>query len=222
MPPALEHIDSWIFDLDNTLYPSSANLFALIDEKMGLYIQDLLSVDVREARRIQKRYFAEHGTTLAGLMAHEGVNPHHFLEFVHNIDLARLTPDPVLARSIAALPGRKLVFTNGDAAYAARVLEALHLHESFDDLFDIHHAGYRPKPDPLCYDAMCAKLEVEPARALFMEDMARNLAPAKVIGMTTVWVNNGSEQAGGQARPSFVDYETHCASAWLADLMETV
>ena len=103
MPPALGSIESWIFDLDNTLYPARVDLFALIDEKMGLYIQRLLDVDAGEARRVQKHYFIEHGTTLSGLMAHEGVDPHEFLDFVHDIDMSRLAPDPALNRAIAML-----------------------------------------------------------------------------------------------------------------------
>ena len=221
MPPALGSIDSWIFDLDNTLYPARVDLFALIDEKMGSYIQRLLDVDATEARRVQKHYFIEHGTTLSGLMAHEGVNPRDFLDFVHDIDMSRLAPDPLLNSALAKLPGRKLVYTNGDAAYAGRVLAGLGLAEAFDGLFDIHGANYRPKPHPDAYEDMCSALGVEPTRALFVEDMARNLKPAKAIGMATVWVNNGSEHGNADASPEFIDFETHDLSHWLNEIMET-
>lgn len=220
MPPALGMIDSWIFDLDNTLYPARVDLFALIDEKMGQFIQTLLGVDPVEARRVQKRYFVDHGTTLAGLMAHEGIDPHEFLDFVHDIDMSRLAPDPALNAALAKLPGRKLIFTNGDAAYASRVLDGLGLASSFDGLFDIHGARYRPKPHPGTYDDMCRALKVEPTRALFVEDMARNLKPAKAIGMKTIWVNNGSEHGSAEASPDFIDFETHDLGHWLAELME--
>ncbi len=222
MPPALGSIENWIFDLDNTLYPARVDLFALIDAKMGLYIQRLIGVDAIEARRIQKRYFIDHGTTLSGLMAHEGIDPHDFLDFVHDIDMSRLAPDPALISSLAKLPGRKLVFTNGDAAYAKRVLAGLGLAEAFDGLFDIHDAQYRPKPHPDAYSGMCKALAVEPTRALFVEDMARNLKPAKAIGMATVWINNGSEHGSADASPDFIDYETHDLSHWLTGMMETV
>lgn len=221
MPPVLGSIDSWIFDLDNTLYPARVDLFALIDEKMGLYIQRLLKVDAAEARTVQKRYFVEHGTTLAGLMTHEGVDPHDFLHFVHDIDMTRLAPDRGLNRALAKLPGRKLVFTNGDAAYAGRVLAGLGLADAFDGLFDIHGASYRPKPHPDAYADMCRALEVEPRRALFVEDMARNLKPAKAMGMATVWINNGSEHGSADASPDFIDFETHDLSHWLSEIMET-
>ena len=220
MPPALGSIDSWIFDLDNTLYPARVDLFALIDEKMTLYIQQLLGLEAEEARRVQKRYFYDHGTTLSGLMAHEGVDPHHFLDFVHDIDMSRLAPDPVLNAAIAALPGRKLVFTNGDAAYAGRVLKGLGLDRAFDGMFDIHQARYRPKPHPDAYTGMIGALRVDPSKALFVEDMARNLKPAKDLGMTTVWVNNGSEHGDAEAHPDFIDFETHDLSHWLAHLRE--
>jgi putative hydrolase of the HAD superfamily len=212
---ALDHIDTWIFDLDNTLYPSRCDLFALIDARMGQFIQKLLGVDAVEARRIQKGHFRNHGTTLAGLQHEHDVEPRTFLDFVHDIPLDRVTPDPALKAALATLPCRKLVFTNGDAPYAARVLDALDLTDSFEAIFDIYAADLVPKPDPRPYDALCDGLNVEPTRALFVEDMARNLKPAKALGMATVWINNGSEHGHAEACASFIDYESDCASAWL-------
>ena len=219
MLPALRHIDCWIFDLDNSLYPASCNLFELIDLKMGEFIQRLLGVDAAEARRVQKNYFREHGTTLAGLMAAEGVDPHEFLDFVHDIDLARVVADPAVVDAIDRLPGRKFVFTNGDEAYAGRVLERLGLANAFDGMHDIHAMGYVPKPNPQAYSAMCERHAIEPKTALFVEDMARNLKPAKALGMTTVWVDNGSEQASHGADDSFIDYRTHDIGVWLNDIL---
>jgi putative hydrolase of the HAD superfamily len=221
MPKLLDHIDTWIFDLDNTLYPSDCNLFELIDVRMGLYIQRLLDCDAVEARRVQKEYFINHGTTLSGLMASHNVSPDDFLDFVHDITFDRLDPNPALAKSLAALPGRKLIFTNGDATYAARVLDALGLGSSFEAIHDIRASGYVPKPHPDSYASLCAALNIVPQRALFAEDMARNLKPAKAIGMTTLWINNGSEYGGAEACASFIDYETDCASAWFANLTGT-
>jgi putative hydrolase of the HAD superfamily len=216
MHAALDHIDTWIFDLDNTLYPSNCNLFALIDDRMGHYIADRFSVDRAEAHRIQKQFFYDHGTTLSGLMTQHDVDPHEFLAFVHDIEMDRLTPDPALASAIDALPGRTLIFTNGDAPYAQRVLDRLGLSQCFDGLFDIHDSGYAPKPHAACYHKMCDQLNVEPRRALFVEDMARNLRPAKALGMTTVWINNGSDYGAADACASFIDYETHEVGHWLA------
>lgn len=215
----LRHIDSWIFDLDNSLYCSSANLFELIDIKMGEFIQQLLGVDAPEARRIQKGYFRDHGTTLAGLMKTHDVDPHEFLNFVHDIDLARISADPALVDAVARLPGRKYVFTNGDERYARRVLEKLGLGNLFDGLHDIHAMDYLPKPHPASYAAMCARYGIEPSRALFVEDMARNLKPAKQLGMTTVWIDNGSEQAVEDEDRSFIDYRIADIGEWLTDIL---
>jgi putative hydrolase of the HAD superfamily len=215
MHPGLRHIDSWIFDLDNTLYPAATDLFALIDVRMTAFISNLLGVDAVEARRIQKGYFHDHGTTLTGLMAAHGTDPHEFLAFVHDIELDRVSHDAALVEAIARLPGRKLVFTNGDVPYAQRVLDKLGLGGSFEAIHDIHAMGLVPKPDPSAYSGMCARWNVDPAKALFAEDMARNLKPAKAIGMTTLWINNGSEQAGAASCPSFVDFETDDLGRWL-------
>lgn len=220
MPPALTHVDTWIFDLDNTLYPASCDLFALIDARMNEYLRNLLGVDAADAHRIQKQYFHEHGTTLSGLMSRHGTDPHHFLDFVHDIELSRVSPNPDLKDALMALPGRRLVFTNGDVPYAERVLGALGLEGCFEAVHDIHMMEYRPKPDPNAYAGFCRAWGVTPNSALFAEDMARNLKPAKDIGMTTLWVNNGSEQADGQACPSYIDHETHEITAWLAGLSQ--
>lgn len=214
----LRHVDCWIFDLDNSLYPASTDLFSLIDARMGEYIQELLGCGHDEARRVQKGYFREHGTTLAGLMRSHGVDPRQFLDFVHDIDLARLAADPRMVAALDRLPGRKFVFTNGDGAYARRVLARLGLANAFDGLHDIHAMDYVPKPDPRAYALLCARYGIEAERALFVEDMARNLAPAKALGMTTVWVDNGSEQAGRDADPAFIDYRTDDIGLWLTDI----
>jgi len=220
MLAALRNIDSWIFDLDNSLYPASCDLFALIDKRMGEFIMGLLGCDAAEARRVQKGYFHEHGTTLAGLMASHGTDPREFLDFVHDIDLARLSADPRVVAALDRLPGRKFVFTNGDEAYARRVLDRLGLASAFDGLHDIHAMDYVPKPDPRAYEAMCARYGIDPKRALFVEDMARNLEPAKALGITTVWVDNGSEQAGRDADPAFIDYRTSDIAEWLTQIVE--
>jgi putative hydrolase of the HAD superfamily len=221
MLPALAHVDCWIFDLDNTLYPPSADLFGRIDVRMGQYIQRLLSCDPIEARRVQKSYFIDHGTTLSGLMMHHGIDPNDFLAFVHDIELDSVEEDKRLVAAVAALPGRKLIFTNGDAAYAARVLEKLGLSSSFEAIHDIHACAYRPKPYAESYVDMIERLAITPSTALFVEDMARNLEPAKALGMTTVWVNNGSERGGHGAHPDFIDYEITDVGSWLDEIRET-
>lgn len=219
MQPALAHVESWIFDLDNSLYPASCDLFALVDARIGEYVQRLLGLDSVEARRVQKGYFATHGTTLAGLMETHGIEPRDFLDYVHDIDMARVVADPDLVAALDRLPGRKFVFTNADETYARRVLDKLGLANAFDGFHDIHTMGYVPKPNPSAYRMICERHGIDPARALFADDMARNLAPAKAIGMTTLWVDNGSEQAGGIAAPDYIDHRTGDIARWLHEML---
>ena len=220
MPPELAHVEAWIFDLDNSLYAPSTGIFPQIDARMQAYIARLTGCDPHEARTLQKRYFHEHGTTLAGLMLHHDVEPRHFLDDVHAVDLAALEPAPELVDAIAGLPGRKFVFTNGDEPYARRVLDALGLADAFDGVHDIHACDYRPKPEASGYRSLCERFAIDPARALFVEDMAQNLLPAKDLGMVTVWVNNGSERGGHGADASFIDYEITDVADWVATLKE--
>ena len=219
MDPRFTHIRDWIFDLDNCLYPASTGLFALIDERMGAYIQRLLDCDRVEAKRVQKAHFHEHGTTLAGLMKENGVDPHDFLEDVHAIPLDRVQCDERLGRLLARLPGRRFIFTNGDAPYARRVLEAIGVHRHFDDLHDIHASSYRPKPDPHGYALLCERFGIDPRHALLADDMVQNLAPAKALGMATVWVDNGSERGNHGFEEAVVDYRTGDIGDWLESIL---
>ncbi len=214
----LRHVRTWIFDLDNTLYPATTDLFALIDERMGAFIQRRLGLSPTDAHAVQKLFFHAHGTTLRGLMNEHGVDPYEFLREVHDIDVGRVAHAPDLVAAIAALPGRKLIFTNADAEYAGRVLGRLGLEGAFEDIYDVHAMAYWPKPDTRAYAGLCAAHGVEPATALFVDDMARNLAPAKAIGMTTVWVDNGSEQ-GPEADRDFIDERVTDVPAWLTDVV---
>jgi putative hydrolase of the HAD superfamily len=220
MDPRFSHIRDWIFDLDNCLYPASSGLFALIDERMGAYIEHLLGCDAAEAKRVQKQHFHAHGTTLAGLMKEHDIDPHDFLEKVHDIPLDRVQCDERLGRLLPRLPGRRFVFTNGDAPYARRVLEAIGVHGHFDDLHDIHASSYRPKPDPHGYELLCERFEIDPKHALLADDMVKNLAPAKALGMTTVWVDNGSEQAGRDYDETIVDVRVSDIGEWLETILE--
>lgn len=222
MQPGLDHIEDWVFDLDNSLYPAATNLFDLIDIRMGEYIQQLLRCDPVEARRVQKSHFLAHGTTLAGLMREHDVDPREFLDFVHDVDLARLAADPVLVEALERLPGRKFVFTNADEGYARRVLDRLGLACAFDGMHDIHAMAYVPKPHPEAYAALCSRHGIDPRRALFADDMARNLVPAKALGMTTVWVDNGSDRGDHDADPEAIDFIVSDIASWLSGLSRTL
>lgn len=204
--PDLAHIDTWVFDLDNTLYHPKHELFTQIDAKMGAFIANMFGCDLVEARRIQKEYFHAHGTTLAGLMKDHDVKPDVFLDFVHDVVLDTLEPEPGLREALTALPGRHLIFTNADVTYAGRVLDKLGIADLFDGMFDIHAAHYVPKPADAPYAALVETFAINPASAIFFEDMARNLIPAHRLGFTTVWIDNGSESGDRDSDPAYIDY----------------
>ena len=214
---ALDEIGVWVFDLDNTLYPASCDLFPLIERRMGAFIAERFSLPADEARRRQKRFFRVHGTTLRGLMLEHGVEPDEFLDYVHAIDLAAVLPDPALERALAALPGRKLIYTNASRAHAERVMERLGVAGRFEAIYDIADAGYLPKPDPASYAGFVARHGVDPARACMLDDMARNLVPAARLGMTTGWIRTDS--AWGRASEEDLPHIHHVIDdlpGWLA------
>jgi putative hydrolase of the HAD superfamily len=207
----LTRIDVWLFDLDNTLYPPEAELMSLVERRMTHFVQRQTGLDRDDAFALQKRYLREHGTTLAGLMAHHGVDPEAFLREVHDVSMAGLTPDPALRGAIAALPGRRLVFTNGDKAHADRVLKALNLDDLFEAVFHIALADYVPKPHPGTFRRMIDAHAIDPERTVFFEDTARNLPPAYDLGMTTVLVGPRALQG----EEPFVHYRTQDLTAFL-------
>ena len=182
------HVDSWVFDLDNTLYPPQARLFDQIEVRMTAWVQETLGVDRAEADRLRRVYWERHGTTLAGLMEEHGIDPEGYLTHVHDISLDVLAPDPGLADAIAALPGRKIVYTNGSAPYAQRVIAARGLTGLFDAIYGIEHAGFQPKPREAAFRAVFAADGLAPERAAMFEDDARNLSAPHAMGMRTVHV----------------------------------
>jgi len=198
---------NWVFDLDNTLYPAECNLFREVDRRMSAFVADLFGVDSLEARRIQKRYFLEYGTTLKGLMERHGVDPHAFMDEVHDVDISAIQPDPDLAAILSELEGRKLVFTNASTAYAERILERLGIAQQFDGLYDIAAAGFEPKPSPASYVRFVDQFDVVPDQAVMIEDMARNLPPAADLGMTTVWLRTSYEWGQVDHDPAGIHYE---------------
>ncbi len=209
----LRHIDLWLFDLDNTLYPIEAEFMSLIEGRMTEFVSREAGLSRADAYALQKRYLNEHGTTLAGLIANHGVNPEAFLDEVHDVSMASLHPDPVLRAAIKALPGRRLVFTNGDKNHAERVLRKLELDDLFEATFHIALADYIPKPHPRTFELMMQAHDVDPKVTAFFEDSARNLAPAHDLGMTTVLVG---PHALASDHP-FVHHKT----ADLADFLST-
>jgi putative hydrolase of the HAD superfamily len=181
-------VETWVFDLDNTLYPHHLNLWHQVDERIRNYIVDFLKISREEAFRLQKDYYRRYGTTMRGLMEEHGLQPDEFLEMVHQIDHSPLTPNPALGAAIAELPGRKLVLTNGTRAHADAVMGRLEIAEHFDDVFDIKAADLEPKPRPQVYERFLVRHNVDPKRAAIFEDLARNLEVPHAQGMITVLV----------------------------------
>jgi putative hydrolase of the HAD superfamily len=172
-PEDFSHIATWVFDLDNTLYPHHSNLFSQIDVLMTGYVSELLTLPRDEARKLQKELYLEHGTTLAGLMARYGINSDDFLQKVHDIDYSWLAPDDALGEAIKSLPGRKFILTNGSRGHAERTARQLGILDHFDDIFDIVAAGLTPKPARETYDKFLALHEVAGSNAVMFEDLAR-------------------------------------------------
>jgi putative hydrolase of the HAD superfamily len=205
---SLVEIETWIFDLDNTLYPASCRLFDQIHTRMTLFIAERLDLSTEAALAVQKNYFREHGTTLRGLMVVNRVDPQDFLSYVHEIDLACVPPDPALVEALASLPGRKLVHTNGSQRHAERLLDHLGIAGSFCGIVDIEAAGYDPKPALAGYRELLRRHEVAPETALMAEDIARNLIPAAALGMTTAWVRNQADWAVADSEGEHIHHIT--------------
>jgi putative hydrolase of the HAD superfamily len=205
-----DHIDTWVFDLDNTLYPASCRLFDQIDVKMGEFVSKLMNVPYAEAKALQKQLYYKHGTTLRGLMEEHGLKPEGFLDYVHNIDYSPISADAALAEELTKLPGRKLVFTAGTVAHATRAMDRLGVTHLIDDVFDIIHADYVPKPQRPPYESFVKKHGVDPKRAAMFEDIARNLEVPHDMGMVTVLVTHDDNyDAGRLNNTSGVEYVHH-------------
>ncbi|NBP73679.1 MAG: pyrimidine 5'-nucleotidase [Alphaproteobacteria bacterium] len=219
-PDGLDHIDFWIFDLDNTLYRTTPEMLAQIDELMGSFIADFLGVDRVEARRIQKGYFRTHGLTLRGLMVEHGLNPQDYIEHLSQLDLNDVTPDPHLAETLAALDGRKFVYTNAFTEHTRDVMERIGITDHFDGVFDISDADFVPKPAIDSYRRLCDLHGIDPARAAMVEDIPRNLEPAAELGMTTVWVRTDTDWAKGITETGHIDHVTDDLTTWLKETIK--
>jgi putative hydrolase of the HAD superfamily len=187
-PRGFGHVETWVFDLDNTLYPHHVGLWRQVDDRIRSFIADFLKVPIEDAFRIQKDYYQRYGTTMRGLMTEHGLEPDGYLEIVHQIDHSPIEPNPRLGAALERLPGRKLILTNGTRKHADAVVARLELHEHFEDVFDIIAAELEPKPAPATYERFLKAHGVAPERAAMFEDLSRNLEVPHALGMTTVLV----------------------------------
>lgn len=233
MPPRISHPlkvkRDWVFDLDNTLYPASCDLFAQIDTRMTDFVSTHLNLERAEAKALQKHYYSTYGTTLAGMMRHHDLQPKLFLDFVHDIDHSPLPICGALRAALMALPGRKLIFTNGSVGHAMGVTRAMKIDDVFDGMFGIEEMDYQPKPHQTAFDSFIRQHDVDPKNAVFFEDLTRNLAPAHVMGFSTVLVHsdkdwshepaNARPAGASDAKPDFVDFATDDLTGFLETVL---
>jgi putative hydrolase of the HAD superfamily len=213
--PHRSRVAAWVFDLDNTLYPAGSNLFAQVDERIGRFISERFGLGREEARALQKSMYRKYGTSLRGLMTEHGMDPKPYLDFVHDIDVSVVRPAPALDAALARLAGKKYVFTNGSTAHAERIMARLGVSHHFAAVFDVAAADYNPKPFPIAYDSMVRTLAIDPAGAVFADDIQRNLEPAARIGMTTVWIAEATEPPA-----DFVHHVAPDLAAWLTAIAD--
>ncbi|MEL7429607.1 MAG: pyrimidine 5'-nucleotidase [Pseudomonadota bacterium] len=229
----MEHfkeIDTWVFDLDNTLYPRHCDLFAQIDVLMTGYVSKLTGLERLDARKLQKDLYRDYGTTLRGLMETHGIDPHDFLDVVHDIDYSPLPKNRELGDKLRALPGRKLIYTNGSVEHAINTLTAMEIdHGLFDSIFDIVASDFEPKPHPKPFSKFLADHDVDAGRAAMFEDLPRNLQPAKHNGMVTVLITPQQTATYTvetwehvEASEPYIDHQTNDLDLFIDDVLKTV
>ena len=203
-------IDTWIFDLDNTLYSADSGIFQQVHELMGKFVSNHLNIGINEAKKIQKKYYKEHGTTLKGLMDNHGVEPDYFLAEVHKLDYSIVNSNKNLNNELNKLSGKKIIYTNANMQHTLDVLERIELSNFFDEIFDIKMANYIPKPEIAPYEEIIKKYNLNPNSSAMFDDIAKNLVPAKKVGFTSIWIDAGYENFSDDIKSSkkFLDYST--------------
>ena len=215
-------IDTWIFDLDNTLYSAESGIFQQVHELMGKFVSNKLNLNIKEAKELQNKYFIKHGTTLRGLMDNHGVNPDEFLDEVHKLDYSIVNPNVNLKNEITKLKGRKIIYSNANKKHVDEILLRLKLDSLFDEIFDIKMANYIPKPDIEAYKEFIKKFGINPNSSIMFDDIAKNLVPAKKVGFTSVWIDIGIENISDDIKNSkeYIDFETKDLSKFLYEVNE--
>ena len=214
----LLNINYWIFDLDNTLYSGQTEVFSEVDKKMSAFISKKMNVDLIKAKEIQKKYFYEYGTTLSGLMKQDSIDPHEFLEFVHDIDISWLPKDLKLKDELIKIKEKKFIFTNGSHAHVENVTKQLGIDGLFDGAFDIVDANFVPKPHIDPYKKIIDKFKIEPTKSILIEDIAHNLEQAKNLGMKTCWLENEEAFAKKDADKPYIDYKIKNLPSFLQEI----
>ena len=214
--------NTWIFDLDNTLYSAETGIFDQVDQLMGLFISKHLNLEMTEAKKLQREYFKEHGTTLRGLMDNHNIDPEFFLNEVHKLDYSIIKPDILMKNSLEKLTGRKIIFTNANKSHVDNVLNRLNINNIFDSVYDITDANYYPKPDIRSYKNFVKKYNIDATKTIMFDDIARNLVPASKLGFTTVWIDIGKENYSDDIKNSkkYLNFETTSLPLWLNSIIK--
>ena len=217
-----EKINTWIFDLDNTLYSADSGIFQQVHRLMGEFISKNLNMDMPEAKKLQSKYYKQHGTTLRGLMDNHGIDPDHFLDEVHRLDYSIVGSNKILNEELHKLQGRKIIYTNANKKHVIDVLDRINLTNFFDEIFDIKMANYIPKPELKPYEQIIDLFNIEPKSSAMFDDIAKNLVPAKKVNFTSVWIDAGYENFSDDIKASkeYLDYSTRDLSLFLKDLNE--
>ena len=210
-------INTWVFDLDNTLYSADSGIFQQVHVLMGEFVSKHLNIDIKEAKEIQRKYYKQHGTTLRGMMDNHVVDPDYFLSEVHKLDYSIIGPNINLNEELKILEGRKIIYTNANLQHTVDVLEKLQLTNMFTDIFDIKKANYIPKPEISPYNQFIKDFNIDPESTIMFDDIAKNLVPAKNVGFTSVWIDAGYENFSDDIASSkkYLDYETKNISNFL-------
>ena len=217
-----EKINTWIFDLDNTLYSADSGIFQQVHRLMGEFISKNLHMDMPEAKKLQSKYYKQHGTTLRGLMDNHGIDPDHFLDEVHRLDYSIVGSNKILNEELYNLQGRKIIYTNANKKHVIDVLDRINLTNFFDEIFDIKMANYIPKPELKPYKQIIDLFNIEPKSSAMFDDIAKNLVPAKKVNFTSVWIDAGYENFSDDIKASkeYLDYSTRDLSLFLKDVNE--
>ena len=217
-----EKINTWIFDLDNTLYSADSGIFQQVHQLMGEFISKNLSMDMSEAKKLQSKYYKQHGTTLRGLMDNHGIDPDHFLDEVHRLDYSIVGSNKILNEELHKLEGRKIIYTNANKKHVIDVLDRIDLTNFFDEIFDIKMANYIPKPELKPYEQIINLFNIKPESSAMFDDIAKNLVPAKKVNFTSVWIDAGYENFSDDIKASkeYLDFSTRDLSLFLKDVNE--
>ncbi len=217
-----EKINTWIFDLDNTLYSADSGIFQQVHQLMGEFISKNLNMDMSDAKKLQSKYYKQHGTTLRGLMDNHGIDPDHFLDEVHRLDYSIVGSNKTLNEELHKLEGRKIIYTNANKKHVIDVLDRIDLSNFFDEIFDIKMANYIPKPELKPYEQIINLFNIEPKSSAMFDDIAKNLVPAKKVNFTSVWIDAGYENFSDDIKASkeYLDFSTRDLSLFLKDVNE--